>query len=191
MGIFNFGTFRILTSGTKIDATGKTMVISTHGAMTGTTFERPYPTVVQFCTPKMTSLRAALSEVIAGNVTASELASSSQKTVDEHSLSWFEGDPDANAIIGSLKGKKIDVLVVKKAQSETLGNVLKFLARSDYRYPNILCVFCRVTATQFEGNTYIGGDTTGKVHPSVALANQHKVNATAVALELQQKKGFR
>ena len=191
MGIFNFGKFRILTAGTKLNATGKTLIISTHGAMTGTKFERPYPTVVQYCTPQMTSLRAALLEVVAGNVTASELASTSQKTVDEHSLSWFESDPDDNQIIGSLKGKKMDVLVVKRAQSEALSHVLGTLARQDHKYPNILCVFCRVTAEQFEGNKYIGGDTTGKVHPFVAQTNQHKVNATAVALELQQKKGFR
>ena len=32
MGIFDFAKFKILTAATKIDATGKTMIISTHGA---------------------------------------------------------------------------------------------------------------------------------------------------------------
>jgi len=191
MGNFNFSKFKILTSGTKIDATGKTLIISTHGALTGGTFERPYPTVVQFCTPKMTSLRAALDEVVAGRVTGSELASSSQKTVDDHSLSWFEHDPKDDSIVASLSGKKMDVLVMKGGKSETLKNVLTFLKTSGFLYPNILCVFCRVSAEQFEGNAYIGGSTTGKVHAFVSQANQHKVNATAIMLELQQKKGFK
>lgn len=150
MGNFNFGKYRILTSATNIDATGKTLIISTHGALTGTSFERPYPTVVQFCTPKMTSLRAALDEVIAGRVTASDLASSSQKTIDDYSLTWFEGDPNDNS-----------------------------------------CVFCRVSAAQFEGGTYVGGSTLGALHQTVSQVNRHKVNATALALELQQKKGFK
>jgi hypothetical protein len=191
MGNFNFGKYKILTSATNIDATGKTLIISTHGALTGTSFERPYPTVVQFCTPKMTSLRAALDEVIAGRVTASDLASSSQKTVDDYSLTWFEGDPNDNSIVASLGGTKMDVLVMKSGYTEALSSVLQFLNNFGYKYPSILCVFCRVSAAQFLGGTYVGGSTLGAVHQTVSQVNRHKVNATALALELQQKKGFK
>src|SRR5688572_26488560 len=81
-----------------------------------------------------------------------------------------------DSIVASLSGKKMDVLVMKGGKSETLKNVLTFLKTSGFLYPNILCVFCRVSAEQFEGNAYIGGSTTGKVHAFVSQANQHKVN---------------
>jgi len=64
MADFNFGKYKIITGGADINAEGKTLIISTHGALTGGTFRRPFPTVVQFCIPKMTSLRAALTDVI-------------------------------------------------------------------------------------------------------------------------------
>jgi hypothetical protein len=192
MGVYNFAGYKIITAGTRVNTTNKTLVISCHGAILGQRFSRPYPTVVQFCTPKQTALLAALLDVINEKVEAVELATGTQTELDDYYLSWFEHDPDDAAIEGALAANPrdwCDVMVFNQGDTMeiTLSRVLRFLKFRGYLYPSILCVFCRVSQQQFVSGQYIGQDFQGKLNPYVARQNAHKVNMTAIALELMQR----
>ena len=78
------GKVTMYTSGAGFTAGTKTLIISSHGALRGTTFGKPYPCVIKFALPKGGALIAGLIDVIKGNVTDSEISLGGQKQQDDY-----------------------------------------------------------------------------------------------------------
>ena len=167
----------------------KTLIVSSHGGQTGSTFSKAYPTVLQFAAPKGSLLVADLSETLKGNVTACELAKTGGDP-DDYKLSYYERDP-TDVKIDALLTDKQDVLTFDQSLTGvTLSLVLKYLKEWNLHYPGVLCLFCRgqVRAERpvVDGKAY-SPSFTGAKSGSAALSNQHQINATAIMLELRAK----
>jgi hypothetical protein len=193
MPVHEYAGFRFHTKG-KLAAPGtKTLIISSHGGQTGSTFSKAYPTVIQFAAPKGSLLVADLAESIRGNVTACELAKSGGDP-DDYKLSYFERDP-SDVKIDSLLNDQNDVLTFAKSYTDstrvTLSMVLTCLKQWGFPYPGILCLFCRGQVRDqrpvVDGKGYAPTFKGGK-SDTTALTNKHQINATAVMLELRAKK---
>lgn len=176
--------FTMYTAGTGFDATGKTLIISSHGGATGTDFTPAYPAVVSYGSPKGGALSADLRAVIRGDVTESQISLGGKKRMDNYELTHFEYDPGGDIIefmLETYKGNNSDVLTINPNHTETLSNIIWQLNQWDLKYPGILCIFCRVTGSSTDFSY------SGKKSATSKQANQHRINATALMFELRQK----
>lgn len=192
MAVHNYGGFRFHTKGDLKSPGLRTLIISSHGSQTGTTFNRAYPAVIQFAAPKGSLLRADLAEALRDNVTACEMAKAGA-SYDDYKLSYFEHDP-SDVTISSMLTDKHDVLTFSESYTSsttvTLSMVLTCLKHWGFQYPGLLCLFCRGQARAqrpvVDGKPY-APSYTGQKSDTAVLSNQHQINATAVMLELQSK----
>jgi hypothetical protein len=189
MAKFDISGHTIVTNESPLKTANKTLIITCHGIQAGTEFDRPFPTVVQFLTPKNMAFAGFMTKVLSGDITPSDQVGV-QKKIDDYNLSYFDYDSVANVEgwLGTSKSKKFDIMVL--SADDTLSNILATLKTKNWQYPSIWCKFCRVNADQYKDGNYAHGVYYGKKNPSATLMNQHKVNATALALELKQK-GFK
>jgi hypothetical protein len=193
MAVYDYAGFRFHTKGTLSSPGTKTLIISSHGIQTGTTFTKAYSTVIQFAAPKGSTLRAGLSDAINGNVTASEIALKGGSQQDDYKLSYFERDPSDSQIDALLKNNS-DVLTFGQSYTNSvevkLSMVLQCLKTWGFLYPGILCLFCRGQVRSqrplVEGKPYAPSYTGGKSQTS-QLVNQHQINSTAIMLEMKGK----
>jgi len=194
MPVHEYAGFRFHTKGDLKSPGLRTLIISSHGVQTGSTFSKAYPTVIQFAAPKGSLLIADLGETLRGNVTTCELAQTSGDP-DDYKLSYYERDP-TDVRIDSLLNDQNDVLTFSKSYTDStvvkLSMVLTCLKTWGFLYPGILCLFCRgQVRTQrpvLEGGRAYAPSYTGHQSGSAATSNQHQINATAVMLELRAKK---
>jgi hypothetical protein len=194
MPVHEYGGFRFHTKGDLKTPGTRTLIVSSHGVQTGSTFSKAYSTVLQFASPKGSLLVADLGETLKGNVTTCELAKASGDP-DDYKPSYYERDP-TDVTIDSLLNDKSDVLTFSKSYTDstrvTLSMVLTCLKQWGFLYPGLLCLFCRGQVRSErpvlkDGKAYAPSYKGGK-SDSAALANQHQINATAVMLELRAKK---
>jgi hypothetical protein len=193
MAVYEYGGFRFHTKGILSSPGTKTLIISSHGIQTGATFTKAYPAVIQFAAPKGTVLIAKLGDAINGNVTSSEIALKSGGQPDDYKLSYYEKDPDDNAIDGLLKNDA-DVLTFTKSYTDSvavkLSLVLTCLKQWGFLYPGILCLFCRGQVRSqrpvVEGKPY-APTYRGAQSGTSQQVNQHQINATALMLEMKAK----
>jgi hypothetical protein len=177
------GIIVVKSSNEFFDTADKTLIISSHGSHLGVNFEPPYNVVIEFATPDGGALVAGLKDVIDGKVTSSNISLGGKKQRDDYKLTHFEHDPTPEQVDGYVAGKKFDVLMFKSgAPAFTLSNIISILASIDMKYPGILCVFCRVSTSKPKF-TY-----QGKKSSVAQQVNQHQINATAVALQIQSQK---
>lgn len=193
MAVFEYGGFRFHTKGSLSSPGTKTLIISSHGIQTGTTFTKAYPAVIEFAAPKGSTLRARLSDAINGNVTASEIALKTGGQPDDYKLSFYENDPNDGTIDGLLKNNA-DVLTFSKSYTDSvevkLSLVLTCLKQWGFLYPGILCLFCRGQVRSerpLEGGKPYAPSYTGGKSASAELVNQHQINATALMLEMKSR----
>lgn len=193
MAVYEYGGFRFHTKGSLSSPGTKTLIISSHGIQTGTTFTKAYTTVVQFAAPKGSVLVAELSDAISGNVTASEISLKTGGQQDDYKLTYYERDPDDSGIDALLKNNA-DVLTFSKSYTDSvevkLSLVLTCLKQWGFLYPGILCLFCRGQVRSQRplvgGKAYAPSYTGGKSGTSQQV-NQHQINATALMLEMKSK----
>lgn len=193
MPVHEYAGYRFHTKGSLSSPGTRTLIVSSHGIQTGSTFTKAYPAVIQFAAPKGSVLVAALADAITGTVTASEIALKTGSGADDYKLSHYERDP-SDVRIDALLTDKVDVLTFERSYTDrtavTLSGVLVCLKHWGFTYPGILCLFCRgaeraqrpVVDGKPYAPTHRGGTST-----AAAAANQHQINATALMLELKMK----
>ena len=165
------------------NATGRTLVISSHGSHLGTAFQPQFPVVVQFATPDGGTLYAALKDVIDGKITASGISVGGKKEQDDYNLTHYEKDPTPLQVEGYLARKTIDVLMFKSgSKAYKLSEIIGFMDLIGLKYAGILCIFCRV-AVDKPRFAY-----QGKRSEIAQQINQHQIQATTIAQELQSLK---
>ena len=187
------GIGTIWTGGASVNASGKTLIISAHGRMSGTKFTPAYTSSVQFASNKYGALVAAVEDAIKGRVTAIEIATPGSK-VEDHALAFYEHDPSATMIVSRLANTSFDVLTIdtsirstRLANSPTLSGVIAKLKQRSLRYPALLCLFCRVVKDVATGQELMSHDVTGKKHATVAQQGAHMKNAISIAQTLKAK----
>ncbi|MEW6381905.1 MAG: putative adhesin [bacterium] len=174
-------TVTLYTGDTGFEAGTKTLIISTHGGLSGS-FTKPYPCVIKFATPKGSALCASLLDAINGNVTESEIAIGGKIKSDDYDLAYFEHDPSSRRIESALAGNTdYDVLTLMPNKSSKLSTILTWLNSWKLKYVGILCLFCRVTGND-DDYTFIGRRVKHVLQP-----NRMQVLSTAIALELKAK----
>jgi putative adhesin Stv-like protein len=187
------GIGTIWTGGSSVNASGKTLIISAHGRMTGTKFTPAYTSSVQFASDKYGALMAAVEAAINGTVTAIEVATPGSK-VEDHALAFYEHDPSTATIVSKLANSSFDVLTIdtsiystRLASSPTLSGVMTKLKQQSLQYPAILGLFCRVVKDVTTGKEIKSHDITGKKHATVAQQGAHMKNAISIAQALKAK----
>jgi hypothetical protein len=172
---------------------GKTLVITSHGRLTGGTFRPAYATSLQFASPKYGALLAALQDAIDGKVEAAEPPLLGSQ-VQEHAMSWYQDDPDHAAIATKLAGKDVDVLTIRQDIHSTrargaprLSQTLKQLNAQGLTYPGVLCLFCRVVKNVQTGESLMSKDVTGGKHAVAGARAEQMKNAISIAQALKAK----
>ena len=193
MPVHEYAGYRFHTRGSLSSPGTRTLIVSSHGIQTGSTFTKAYPAVIQFAAPKGSVLVADLADAIKGNVTASEIALKTGPGADDYKLSHYEHDP-SDERIDAILTDKVDVLTFSRSYTDltdvTLSRVLVSLKHWGFTYPGILCLFCRgaqrAQRPLVDGKPYAPTHTGGK-STAAAAANQHQINATALMLEMKVK----
>jgi len=187
------GVGTIWTGASSVSSSGKTLIISAHGRMTGTKFTPAYTSSVQFASDKYGALMAAIEDAVSGKVTAFEVATPGSK-VDDHALAFYEHDPSTERIVRKLANTTYDVLTIttsitstRRPDSPTLSKVIAQLNHHNYKYPAILCLFCRVVKDVTTGREIMSHNTDGKKHATVALRGEQMKNAISIAQALKAR----
>lgn len=196
MGSVRLGTIGPILSGdSTVSAEGKTLIITAHGRLTGTTFTKPYYAAVSFASEKYGALLAALNDAIDGKIQAAELAGTGLGEQD-HALAWYDHDPGDSAIVTRLSGKKVDVLRItstvrstRAANAPTLSEVMTQLKAQSLEYPEILCLFCRVVKNVTTGEATHKKSVVGGEHATAQEANSKMKDAISIAQALKAKWG--
>src|SRR5262245_53144855 len=124
------GVGTIWTNASSVSSSGRTLIVSAHGRMTGTKFTPAYTSSVQFASDKYGALMAAIEDAVSGKVTAQEIATPGSKAED-HALAFYEHDPSTDEIVRKLGSSKYDVLTItttitptRRPDSPTLSKVM-------------------------------------------------------------------
>lgn len=184
MAVYETGDYRFHSaSSTGLNAEGKSLIVSTHGAYLSGGMNMPRWTHLAFLQTKRNSLVADLRDVIGGRITPVGIPLGTKRS-DDYRLDHFEHDPPDSDISAALSADA-DVLTLKQGTHTRLSDVLAALDSwgSKYQYPQIVCVFCRVDASGKEPYATVRGSH----HTIGSQAHTQRKMAQMIANELHQK----
>jgi hypothetical protein len=188
------GIGTIYSGDAKVSGAGKTLIITAHGRSTGVDFTPAYTTSLQFASDNYGALLAALTDAIAGKISARQIALIGSKAPD-HALAFYESDPSPAVIENSLRGAQYDVLAIKnkytstrQSGAPTLSGVIAQLKKQSLTYPAILGLFCRVVKNVSTGESLMVHDVSGAKLATMDEIAFKQRNAIAIAQALKAAK---